>query len=341
MIVQFEKCELKIDQIHKEEFSEESFGDHEIRVIELIQGWLKKEPNFAFKTSGSTGKAKTILIERKKIEYSCQSTMEHLDPNQKFSSSLLCLNPNMIGGAMVVFRALHRNLKLTVVKATSNPFQHLDAETKFDLVSMVPMQLHGIRSPELDSFNTILLGGASFSGKVPKTKALIYETFGMTETVSHFALRRLGEEEFQCVGDMLVKQEDTGCLSINGTLTDHNWLITNDIVTINSTKKFKWLGRSDFVINSGGVKINPEAVERKIAPVLDGRFMISSMADEALGSKMVLVIEGEEQPFSLDSVDFSTYEEPKEVHFLSNFVLTPSQKIDRIKTMKRLTTEVN
>jgi len=341
MVVQFEKCELKIDQIHKEEFSKESFIEHELKVIELIQRWLRNEPNFEFKTSGSTGNAKTILIERKKIEYSCESTMNKIDPDHKFGSALLCLNPEMIGGAMVVFRSLVRDLDLHVLKPVSNPLVLLDEKFTFDLTSLVPMQLHKALPHQLDIFSAILVGGAPLTGHVVSSSAKIYETFGMTETVSHFAIKALGQDEYECIGDTLIKERNDDVLEIKGSLTDHKTLKTNDLIEFISSTRFKWIGRADFVINSGGIKINPEVVERKLSALLDRRFFISCLPDLKLGNKVVLIIEGDSYDPALDLSNLEKYQKPKDIHFLECFVLTNSQKIDRPRTKELLIKQLN
>ncbi len=342
MVVRFKKCELKIDQIHKEEFSHESFVEHEIKVIELIKGWLKNDPYFEFKTSGSTGKARSIHIEREKIEYSCKTTMEKLDPHHKFRTSLLCINPEMIGGAMVVFRALIWGLDLHVIKPSSNPFELVGNESKFDLTSMVPLQLQDIQGNRLDCFNTILVGGGHYPNELlSRTSTKIYLTFGMTETVSHFALKLMGEDTFDCLGDINIEEQPDKKLAIRGTLTNHKLLITNDLIEFISTKKFNWIGRSDFIINSGGIKISPEEVEDKLVSVLDRKFIISHLPDDVLGNKVVLIVEGESFNVNDEFAVLERYQRPKEVHFVRTFVHTPSQKIDRIKTRELLLKSLN
>jgi O-succinylbenzoic acid--CoA ligase len=340
MIVQFEKCELKIDEIHKEEFSKKSFATHEYLIIKLIQKWLNNEQNFEFKTSGSTGKAKTILIDRKKIEYSCETTMNKLDPDHKFRSALLCINPEMIGGAMVIFRSLLRNLNLKVIKPSSTPFDGLDKTSFYDLVSLVPAQLN--TDPEyLNRFRTILIGGAGYNGQQPNTTSKMYSTFGMTETVSHIALRDLSTDYFECIGDLELKKRKDNRLEISGTITNNNHLITNDLIEFISSKKFRWLGRSDFVINSGGIKINPEEVESNLLIDRAERFIVSSLEDDKLGDKVILIIEGPKREIELDYSNIEKYKRPKEIHFLSNFAITPSLKIDRINTRELLVKKLN
>lgn len=336
MVVKFEKRELKLEEIHKEGISKENFVHHEQVVIDLIQRWQAGEPSFMFQTSGSTGVAKTQEITRDKIIYSSKATFERIDPDNKFKSAFLCLNPEMIGGAMVVFRSLIHDLDLKVVSPTSDPFKELAPGETYDLTSVVPMQIRNASNEQLNHFHTILVGGANIPVMPSASDSLLYSTFGMTETVSHFALRRQDEESFTCTGDTEVGQTADGRLKIKGTITDNNWLISNDLIELISSIKFKWLGRSDFIINSGGVKINPERVEQLLADQISCNFIMSSLPDEELGNKAILLIEGSfvEQAFDFSSLQ--KYERPKEVHFLKTFDFTPSGKIDRIKTVRRL-----
>ncbi len=335
MVVRFEKCELKIDEIKKEEISSNFFGSHEQKVLELIKQWLVGEPYFTFKTSGSTGQPKTIKIDREKVEYSCKTTMDFLDPTSGFKFALLCLDPHMIGGAMVVFRALYRQLNLMVTAPTSNPWDTISSDQQFDLVSMVPLQVSSGTAEQLNQFDTILVGGADLGVVGFETKANIYATFGMTETVSHFALRKSDSEVYQCIGDAQIRDREDKKLEISGTLTNHKSLITNDLIEFISNNTFKWLGRVDFVINSGGVKVHPEVVERKLAPQMTHPFMVTSLPDKRLGEKVILIQESETNR----EVDFSAldkYERPRETYSLKQIERTPSGKIDRLKTRQLL-----
>ena len=331
MIVRFAKCELKIDQIKKDDISEKKFMDHELVVIRLIKKWLANDSKFQFNTSGSTGLSKVIYIDRKTIEYSCNATLTKLDPNRTFRSSLLCLNPEMIGGAMVVFRALTRELDLTVIPPTSDPFNQI-GDRFFDLVSVVPLQLSSASEKHIDQFHTILVGGANLHEQSIKTKARIFSTFGMTETVSHFALREMNNSSYDCIGDTTLLKRADNHLELIGTLTNNEPLLTNDLIEYISSTSFKWLGRSDFVINTGGVKINPEQVEQKLAVQLRTNYMVSSIPDERLGNKLVLLIEGTQEDITVDFSILDKYEKPKEMFFIEQFAYTPSNKIDRLKT---------
>ena len=336
MIVRFEKCELKIDEIHKEGVSKKNFSSHETEVIRLIKFWKSNSPHIDFKTSGSTDKSKLVQIKREKIEYSIQSTMERLDPKNKFTSSLLCINPQMIGGAMVVFRALMRGLDLKVIEPSASPLSKLNNDESYDLVSLVPLQMQSVKAEQLDKFKAILVGGADYQSTDINTSAKIYATFGMTETVSHFALRESNQDYYECIGDIKIEERPDKRLSIKGTLTNHKSLVTSDLINFISDNKFDWTGRMDFIINSGAVKINPELVEGKLRPLIATDFMVTSLDDEKLGSKVVLIIEGNATKKNMNLSVLEKYERPKEVHFLQKFSRTPSAKIDRTDTKLKL-----
>lgn len=336
MVLRFKKCVLKIDEIHKDEISLEDFLDHEKEVIKLIQWWKSNDTTLQFKTSGSTGVPKKIDIDRWKIEYSAEATMKKLDPDSGFKHAVLCINPSMIGGAMVVFRALSRGLDLTILPPSSNPAIELAGDHKFDLVSLVPMQMKATDEEFWNRFDTILVGGADFQVNRLETSAHVYTTFGMTETVSHFALKEAAHDDYECIGDIEIKKREDNRLQIKGTLTENKWLLTSDVIECISSKQFKWKGRVDFIINSGGIKVNPESIETHLQQQLKTNFIISSLPDHTLGSKLILIVEGDPRELLLDFSELPKYESPKETHFLPEFSRTASTKIDRIQTQKLL-----
>jgi O-succinylbenzoic acid--CoA ligase len=101
------------------------------------------------------------------------------------------------------------------------------------------------------------------------------------------------------------------------------------------------LGRVDNLINSGGIKFNPEQLEAKLATVIpDQRFFIAGLADEKLGQKLVLVIESngltKEELAQLQchiATVFDKYERPKALYVLPSFQETPTGKIRRDATL--------
>ncbi|WP_420319103.1 AMP-binding protein [Ekhidna sp.] len=300
--------------------------------MRIIRSWHSDQSHFVHQTSGSTGRPKKIKISRDKIIYSAQATMKEIDPEASFKSSLLCLNTDFIGGAMVVYRALIYDHDLTIIGPSMDLMESIEANDSFDLISVAPIQFKKFDTAALNKFNTILIGGGPMPRLDITCTANIYSTFGMTETVSHIALRKLNEVLFTTTGDAIAGTNADGTLKIRGTITDNKWLNTNDLVTLHDSTTFEWHGRKDFVINSGGIKVNPETIEELLKEQLSGDFMISSLPDDTLGEKIILLSSDDEK-----TIDFSRlpkYSAPKEIHFNQTILKTDSDKIDRLRTKK-------
>jgi O-succinylbenzoic acid--CoA ligase len=157
----------------------------------------------------------------------------------------------------------------------------------------------------------------------------------MTETLTHVAIKPLNgpniSDLFRALDGIHFEKDDRGCLAIHASALNPVPIVTNDLVELIDENSFRWLGRFDNVINSGGVKIIPEVVEAKLASViLNRRFFITGVADESLGEKVVLVVEGKKIDISRDSLD--KFEEPKEIYFIPKFVETESGKVNRGET---------
>jgi len=335
--VRSKNFELKLEEITKEKIIEVTKNETEKRTLELICDWNKGKQTFDFQTSGSTGLAKSISIAKESILYSTDATFSFIDPLNEMRSTLLCINPNFIGGAMVVFRALIKELDLFITEPASNPLQSVPGEEKFDLVSLVPLQYESLELKAQERFHTILIGGAPITSAHPSSsKVRVFSTYGMTETVSHIALRKLSETQFHTTGDTKVSLSNQNCLQFKGVITDHKWLPTNDIGVIHSPTSFEWIGRKDFIINSGGVKVNPEKVEAQLTDQLDVPFLVSSKPDEMLNERVILIIQGKEREVALNYSDLPKYAKPKEVLFLEKLPMTPTNKIERKKIKKLL-----
>ena len=324
---------LKLEEILKEELPTERYNEHEKFVLKIIRNWHANTQLFTHQTSGSTGRPKKIDISRDKIEMSARATLSYIDPYDKIKTSMLCLNPKHIGGAMVVYRSLIYNHDLTIVDPSTDLSKAIE-HNSFDLVSMVPLQFGKLTESQLNQFGTILIGGAPLKVQSVRSTAKVYSTFGMTETVSHIALRPIDKDEFTTTGDTIVEADEYQTLKIKGKITDHKWLITNDIVSTTSPKSFKWVGRKDFVINSGGIKVNPEDLEQKLEPQIADEFIIGSIPDADLGQKVVLISEGSERPIDFSSLD--KYHRPKVCFYNQEIFRTSSGKIDRKKTIEHL-----
>jgi len=206
---------------------------------------------------------------------------------------------------------------------------------------MVPLQVHNCFS-KINNIKTLLIGGAhvsdSLANKFKDHSTAVFETFGMTETVSHIAAKNLttGEEYFKVLPDISVATNDNGCLIINAPKLSSKVLHTNDVVSLTSKNSFVWLGRYDNVINSGGLKIYPEQLEKIIQNQIKRRFFVTSMPDIVLGQKVVLIIEGKPKTLHLDFSAIEPQKHPKNTYFVDKFCTTNSGKVQRQKTLETL-----
>lgn len=168
-----------------------------------------------------------------------------------------------------------------------------------------------------------------------KVGPLVYETYGMTETLTHVAIKPLNgpnkSDVFTVLDGVHFEIDDKGCLVIHTTALNSEPIVTNDLVELIDESSFRWLGRYNNVINSGGIKIIPEVVEAKLTEVIPNRpFFIAGLPDDSLGQKVVLFVEGDEPELFFPHLD--KYETPKDVYFIPEFVKTSSGKIKRKKT---------
>ena len=311
------------------------------KVKAFIADWYSEQTTIAVKTSGSTGIPKTILHSKKHMIASAIATGEYLGL-AKGDSALLCLSTDTIGGKMMIVRALVLELDLYISDVNSSPLDKIDRPINF--AAMVPMQVATsiAKKPTcLDSIDILIIGGAPISGSLEAQlqdyNCRCFHTFGMTETISHIALRSLNqpkEEDFKIVPITTISTDNEQQLIISAPHLGITQLRTNDIVKLTADDRFKWLGRSDFVINSGGVKLHPEVVESSLSTMISAPFFVSGLPDPLLGKKLVLHIEGSG---SYQKSDFTSLLEniqtPKEVYYYEQFEYTQSGKIDRISTL--------
>jgi O-succinylbenzoic acid--CoA ligase len=240
---------------------------------------------------------------------------------------------------MMIVRAIVGNLELYVGDTQSTP--NLPEEISFELCAMVPMQLMNILQSNVDQLNKIrinLIGGGPISDAAIEKLSLsgnnVYHTFGMTETISHIAVRSVGkltESAYTVLPQVDIDVVD-GKLVINDRLLQSGPILTNDLVEIIDTTHFEWKGRADFVILSGGKKFYAEEIEAKLQRLIELPFFIGALNDESLGQRVVVYIESN-SPLHFTKLQFNgilpTHQIPKEAIFLSSFVRTESGKIDR------------
>ncbi len=328
----------------------------EKEIGDFLLDWLDDNPTLQVHTSGSTGKPTAITLQKQHMANSALATGEFFGL-QPGNSALLCLPATYIAGKMMLVRAMVLGLELDYISPSSHP---LDGISKaYDFAAIVPLQLEN----SLDSLSqivTLIVGGAPLSEKIQTQvqvqRTQVFETYGMTETITHIALKKLNvapqvtaglsqstveaktqKSNFKALPNVTLSIDERNCLVINAPKITDDVVITNDVVALFSETEFEWLGRFDNVINSGGVKLFPEQIESKLAAVIPNRFFVAGLPDEKLGQKLVLIVEGtlEEEKLLQKIRSLTTLEKfeiPKKIYPIANFLQTESGKIQRHKT---------
>ncbi|XLS27584.1 AMP-binding protein [Flavobacteriaceae bacterium M23B6Z8] len=340
------------DELNEVAYSLVKEGEpYEQSVGDFLMDWLNEKDYIDVKTSGSTGKPKLVRLKKQHMVNSAIATGNFFNVSVG-DSALHCLPAEYIAGKMMLIRALILGLEIDLVAPSLYPLS--DSDRKYDFCAMIPLQLQN-SLPYINLIKTIIVGGAAVSNElleaIQDKKALIYETYGMTETVTHIAakqLNNLSEDQsskkntFKTLPDVTVSKDDRNCLVINAPNISDMSIVTNDLVELKSDREFVWKGRYDNVINSGGVKLLPEQIEAKLDGLIKERFFVAGLPDEKLGKKLVLIVEGDSvdkdalfsKLKSLDTLD--KFEIPKEIVFLPKFKETENGKIKREKTLKKL-----
>lgn len=340
------------DELNEVAYSLVKEGEpYEQSVGDFLMDWLNEKDYIDVKTSGSTGKPKLVRLKKQYMVNSAIATGDFFNVSVG-DSALHCLPAEYIAGKMMLIRALILGLEIDLVAPSLYPLS--DSNKKYDFCAMIPLQLQN-SLPYLNFIKTIIVGGASVSNElleaIQKKNTLVYETYGMTETVTHIAAKQLNNlpvEEaskkhfFKTLPDVTIAKDDRNCLVINAPNISDVSIVTNDLVELVSDREFLWKGRFDNIINSGGVKLLPEQIEAKLDGIIEGRFFVAGLPDEELGKKLVLVVEGDsinkEELFkkmkSLITLD--KFEMPKEILSITRFKETENGKIKREKTLKKV-----
>ncbi|HXH17824.1 MAG TPA: AMP-binding protein [Chitinophagales bacterium] len=338
------------------------------KFYHFISEWLDDSPCISAHTSGTTGTPKKVMIEKNKMLESAMLTLRHLNV-QHNDKALLCLSCEHIAGKMMVVRAFAGGLNLIPIEPSSNPLKSISS-SQIDFAAFVPLQVMNIlnnakSANQFRKIKNVLIGGASVSHELIRQLQPfpnnIYETYGMTETVSHVALRRLSDSSsgdksanskrralndyayFKALKGVTFSRDARNCLIIHAPHLSKNLIVTNDIVELKDKHRFKWLGRFDNAVNSGGVKLIPEILEEKISSCINHDYFFAGKADKKLGEKLVLVIEG--HALHHDALSrlkaeiakyLGKYERPARIYFVRKFARTRHGKLNRRQTLSTL-----
>jgi O-succinylbenzoic acid--CoA ligase len=314
---------------------------HEKVIGDFLMDWMDPKEELILKTSGSTGTPKQMRYAKQAMVNSALATGDHFGV-QIGDRALHCLSADFIAGKMMLVRAMILGLELDIVSPNGNVLD--ENPSVYDFAAMVPIQVVNAMS-QINQVKKLLIGGAAPSTtllqQLQSKETNSFVTYGMTLT--HIASRSVKSKDtvFNVLPGVQITQDARQCLNIEVPYLTKDTVVTNDLVTIISDTSFTLLGRIDHVINSGGVKVIPEAVEEKISSLIACPFFITSVADEQLGQKVVLVLEQKEDAQNIielikEKKILSTYELPKKVFFLDAFEYTENGKLKRKATAAKL-----
>lgn len=293
--------------------------------------WFDESDTITLTTSGTTGLPKKIVLPKQALVESAKATGQFFELGAGISA-LLCMSVQFIAGKMMLVRAMQLGWQLDVITPQANPLQKL--EKTYDFAAMVPLQVANAID-KLDLIKLLLIGGSPLSNGLRQQlldlKNNAFESYGMTETVTHIAVKSILEPYFTALPGVQFSTDENDCLCIDAPRIAEIALVTKDVVQLINASQFAFIGRADSVINSGGVKLFPELIEQKLANSIPQRFYIIGKPDATWGEKVVLVIEG--NPYEVPTSVFNElgkFEKPKEVLFLPAFQETPTAKVIRV-----------
>jgi len=332
----------EISMLMVEKTANPSVPEWEKELYSFLNEWFSDQDFILAQTSGSTSEPKPIELPKKVMIKSAERTIEYFGL-KKDDRLLLSLSCQYIAGKMMVVRAIVGQMNLITVDPAGD-FDILEDEL-FDFGALVPSQVFKILEQtsgkeKLQNIRNLLVGGSAITSelqtRISRLSNRVVSTYGMTEAASHIAIHELSgdrkSEFYHCLPGISVSLSESDCLQIHLAELDEP-LQTNDLAELQSTTCFKIMGRADSVIISGGIKYSPETIEKKLEVLFNQRFVISSLPDEKLGEKLVLVIEGE--PFNTKNLEqkltnlLMPYELPKTIIFQEKFLETASGKIIR------------
>jgi o-succinylbenzoate---CoA ligase len=349
--------EKNLQEICRVKLSDERNPEWERKFYQFIKEWISTESFIKTRTSGSTGKPKPIRISKEKMIQSALMTGKFfsLKPIDK---ALLCLPVDFIAGKMMVVRSFVLGFNLCPVQPSTNSLEF--TKENFDFAAITPMQVHNILSGpggyvKLNRISKLIIGGSDIHPellqKIKSLKNESWQTYGMTETITHIAVRKLNppddSENYKALPGITFRKDERKCLVIKAPHLSNKEIVTNDIVELINEREFRFIGRFDNVINSGGIKVTPEIVEAKLSRFIPSYFIIAGFPDSVLGEKIVLIIEGSEiKDLNLNDLarqaGLSKFEIPKQVFWYPGFPLTKSGKIirDELINLIKLNNEI-
>lgn len=333
-------------------------------ISDFLTDWYSPSPTLLVHTSGSTGTPKPMQVEKQRMIASARITCDFLGLKSG-DTALLCLPLDYIAGKMMAIRSIERNLNLSTVEPSNHPLKPFISTNpqpslsqrqilnsiKFDLIAMVPSQVYATLQDDeeaelLRNTKHLIIGGGSISSELQaRLKDFpnnVWSTYGMTETLSHIALRKLNghdaSEWYTPFHDVKISLTSDNCLQIHAPQVNPDIITTNDIAELNpkDPRQFRILGRKDNIICSGGIKLQIEQIEEALRPLIDMPFAIAKRPDPQYGEVPILVMEKTGNIDNIESLNnlyklgnLSKYALPKQIIAIDRIPLTETGKIAR------------
>ncbi len=312
-------------------------------INKLLSFWESGKNKITVHTSGSTGNPKKINIYKNQMIESAKNTLHYFDIKNN-STFLNCLPVKYIGGKMMLIRAILSKSKIVLYEPSVNPINELN--TEIDFIGLTPLQLNYLLEKKhiFKKIKLAIIGGGLVSenliSKIQNLTTNCFQTYGMTETISHIAVRNLkncsNETPYNCLDDFKVGANKKNQLIINSKKLDIENLVTNDRIQIISNEEFVFLNRSDNMINSGGLKINPQEVENKILKSLgNNNFFIDKIKNDKFGEEIILIaLKKIKIDLLIQSIKLLKDKkiQPKKIYIVDKFLFNDNQKIDKLKS---------
>ena len=324
------------------------FTSPEMQLQQEVEQFINKWQNdalFEIKSSGTTGTPQRFQFSRAQLTLSAQNSIDAFGLDAQ-TRALLCLPLSSIGGLMLLARALVGDFQLTIQEASARPLANL--EEPIDFIALVPTQLqqslqHDLQ--KLKAIKQILVGGGELNTDLQQAckdaELNVWLSYGMTETLSHVALKQISPITASCFTALagIHFSSKNNCLVIHYPQLQPQPLYTKDLVEVLTPTSFRWLGRADHAINSGGFKIIPELLEQKLAGHFQNPFFTAGLPDEKWGQIVVIIFEGSipSDYLHFDGIGLTTAEIPKKYACVPVFKRTSTHKIQRKEILLSLT----
>lgn len=320
-------------------------------LADFLEEWFSEKLTIAVQSSGSTGTPKILHAEKERMKASAAMTCSFLGLKQG-DTALLCMPLKYIGAKMVVVRSLIWGLDLYCAAPSGHPFAQINFSPEF--LALTPAQVYSslqnsTENKLLRGTKQLIIGGGAINASLAEELAAfpnaVWSTYGMTETLSHIALRRLNGKDrsdwYQPFNGVEVSLTPQGTLAINAPAVCPEYLITNDIAELDDFGRFKIIGRADNIINSGGIKLQAEKLEEKLSAVLSFPFLITSVPDDQYGEVPVLLVQSTDgatpngfSPREAVNAVLGKYEKPKYIFFIKDLPRTETDKPNRAEAKK-------